>query len=122
MGSKKSESTQTSEPPDWAEPLLEFGASEGMNFYGNGTGYSVYTGPTQAPLSPQTLQAMNAIMAATGTAMPKITNESINSQIPRIGMNDMQKRQNTGRAVHSDGDGDGTPDEWNYYKRGGGLW
>jgi hypothetical protein len=95
MGGKDSESTvtQENEPPDWAKPLLEMGAAEAMKFYQNGTGYNTYMGPTQAPLSPQTLSGMNQIMLATGSPnTPPITNESISSLVPKIDMSNFAQR------------------------------
>jgi hypothetical protein len=82
MGSKSTTSKQTNEPPAWARPLLETAASEAMNLYNSGVGHNVYSGPTQAPLSSQTLGGMNALMAATGGTGKPITNESIDALIP----------------------------------------
>ena len=96
MGGKDSEveQTTTSEPPAWAKPLLEAGAADALKLYNQGKGFSVYTGPTQAPLSDQTLGAMNSIMRMTGAgpnAKP-ITNQSINALVPNISMDDFAKR------------------------------
>ncbi|MBZ9922195.1 hypothetical protein LB579_31430 [Mesorhizobium sp. BR1-1-7] len=80
MGSKESKTTQENNPPDWAKPLLEKGASEGMKLYDEKKGYNVYGGPTQAQFSPTTLQGMNSLMAATGGGGPgsaPITNEGV---------------------------------------------
>ncbi len=80
--SKSTTSKQTNEPPAWAKPLLEKAASEGMRLYDSNIGYNTYTGPTQSPLSAQTLGGMNALNAATGGGGGPITNESINKLIP----------------------------------------
>lgn len=53
-----------------------------MRLYDSNIGYNTYTGPTQAPLSEQTLGGMNGMMAATGGGGAPITNESINKLIP----------------------------------------
>lgn len=92
--SQKSTTTQKNEPPAWAKPLLERGAGVALDLFNNGTGFGVYTGPTQAPLSSQTLGAMNAIMAATGGGGGgPITNDSINALIPQVSMDNVQKRE-----------------------------
>jgi hypothetical protein len=85
--SKSTKSTQTNEPPAWAKPLLQKGASEGMRLYDEKSGYNVYTGPTQAQFSPQTLGGMNRMMAATGGGgAGPITNEGVfnNPQIQQV--------------------------------------
>ncbi len=65
---------------------------QALNLYKSGKGYNVYTGPTQADLSSQTLQGMNGIMAATGGSAPgaaPITNASINANIPTAKVKDL---------------------------------
>lgn len=82
---KSTETTQKNEPPSWARPLLTKAAREGERLYDEGIGYNTYMGPTQAPLSEQTLGGMNALMAATGAGGGSpITNESINALIPQM--------------------------------------
>ena len=84
MGSKKSETKQTNEPPAWARPLFQQAAGDAQALYDSKTGYNTYTGPTQAPLSDQTLGGMNNALAATGFTGSPVTNQSINSQIPDV--------------------------------------
>lgn len=84
MGSKKSETKQTNEPPKWAAPLFKQAAGDAQSLYNNRIGYNTYTGPTQAPLSDQTLGGMNNALAATGFTGSPVTNQSINSQIPDV--------------------------------------
>lgn len=97
MGGKSSEveTTQTSEPPAWARPLLERGAEDALRLYNSGKGFSQYMGPTQAPLSSQTLGAMNSIMALTG-GQGGITNKNINALVPQINMDDFKQRKPRG--------------------------
>jgi hypothetical protein len=76
MGGKSSTQTVENKPPKWAEPLLKEGANAAMDLYRSGKGYNVYQGPTQAQFSPQSLQGMNSLLAATGGGAP-ITNESV---------------------------------------------
>lgn len=84
MGSKKSETKQTNEPPKWAAPLFQQAAGDAQALYNSKTGYNTYTGPTQADLSAPTLTGMNSALAATGYTGTPITNESINANIPDV--------------------------------------
>lgn len=84
MGSKKSETTQKSEPPAWSKPLFTQAAGDALNLYNSKTGYNTYTGPTQADLSAPTLAGMNGALAATGYTGAPISNESINANIPDV--------------------------------------
>ncbi len=84
MGSKKSETKQTNEPPKWAALLFKQAAGDAQSLYDSRIGYNTYTGPTQAPLSEQTLGGMNNALAATGFSGSPISNQSINSQIPDV--------------------------------------
>lgn len=76
-GSTKQSSTQTSEPPAWAKPLLQKAAGAAMNLYDTGQGYNVYRGPTQAQFSDPRLEGLNRAMMMSGSTGPKITNESV---------------------------------------------
>lgn len=84
MGSKKSETKQTNEPPKWAAPLFQQAAGDAQALYNSKTGYNTYTGPTQADLSAPTLTGMNSALAATGYTGTPITNESVNANIPDV--------------------------------------
>ena len=59
MGSSSSPSntTQTTEPPKFLKPFLEYGAQQAGNLY-SGTSPQQYGGPTVVPFAPQTEQAL----------------------------------------------------------------
>lgn len=75
-GSTTQKTSQTSNPPAWALPLLQKVAGEAMNFYNSGEGYNVYRGPTVAQYSPQKLEGLNRILTMTGGGTP-VTNEAV---------------------------------------------
>lgn len=76
-GKTTQSTSQTSEPPSWAKPLLQKAAGEAMNLYNSGQGYNVYRGPTQAQFSDPRLEGLNRAMMMSGSTGPKITNESV---------------------------------------------
>jgi hypothetical protein len=83
-GSTSQQTQQSSEPPEWARPLLEKVASEALKFYNQGEGYNVYRGPTVAEFSPQKLEGLNKILTMTGGGTP-VTNAAIfGSQNPQV--------------------------------------
>lgn len=83
-GGQTTTSTQSNEPPAWARPLLEKGASEAMNLYNSGSGYNVYNGPTQAGMSDPTLSGMNSLLAATGYKGAPVQNQSPEQMFPQV--------------------------------------
>lgn len=82
--STKQETTQTNQPPKWAEPALQQAGKDALALYNSGSGYNTYTGPTTAPLSDVTLGGMNNMLAATGYQGAPVTNQSIMSQVPDV--------------------------------------
>lgn len=59
--SRPATQTRTVEPPMRSVPLLDRASRETLNLYNTGIGRGVYSGPRVAPLSQQTLSAINAI-------------------------------------------------------------
>jgi hypothetical protein len=64
MGGKSSTTTQTSKPPEWAEPLFKEAAGIGRDLYNRGVGGNVYQGSAVAPLSDTTMAGVNRLAQA----------------------------------------------------------
>lgn len=75
MGS--SSQHQTNNPPAWAQPGLQQAGQDALKLYNQGVGFHTYTGPTQAPLSDATLGGLNALLRATGSSAPPVSNSSL---------------------------------------------
>jgi hypothetical protein len=63
MGSSTS-SSQTSSPPEWAQPLFTQSAKEATNLYNSGAGGNTYSGPTVSNLSGTTMSGVNQLATA----------------------------------------------------------
>jgi hypothetical protein len=83
-GSTTSKTSQSSEPPAWAKPLLTQAASSAQNLFNSGQGYNVYRGPTVADFSQQKIDALNKIMAATGGGAPVSNAAMTGDQNPQV--------------------------------------
>jgi hypothetical protein len=84
-GSTTSKTSQKSEPPEWAKPLLTQAAGSAQSLFNSGQGYNVYRGPTVADMSPEKLAALNNIMKLTGGGGAPITNAAMTgAQNPQI--------------------------------------
>jgi hypothetical protein len=83
-GSTTSKTSQSSEPPAWAKPLLTQAAGSAQALMANGQGYNPYRGPTLADFSQQKIDAMNKIMALTGGGAPVSNAAMTSSANPQI--------------------------------------
>ena len=67
--------TQTSGPPEYAKPFIEYGMGQAKQLYASGTGQQYYPGQTTIPFSPESEQALSAQrqMATTGSPLIPMT-------------------------------------------------
>lgn len=82
--------TQTSGPPEYAKPFLEYGMSQAKQLYKSGTGQQYYPGQTVIGFSPESEQALSAQrqMAMDGSPLIPMTQAVVMQNL--MGTNPLQ--------------------------------